>query len=100
MFLQPEITGQFAPTLERRCQHVQKNTHWLQTGVQAAVIIGSILMAFGIEAWWDDQQEAAHRTALLEDLQAEVVFNQEALESTLDRQRLRAQRIELILGEI
>jgi len=29
---------------------------WLRVFVEGAVIVGSILLAFGIQAWWDDQQ--------------------------------------------
>jgi len=31
---------------------------WPRVLVEGAVIVGSILLAFGIEAWWDDRGEA------------------------------------------
>ena len=30
---------------------------WLRSVVEAVVIVGSILFAFGIQAWWDNEQE-------------------------------------------
>lgn len=78
----------------------RKRSQWSSAVVQGAVILGSILLAFGIEAWWDTRQDALHRAALLEDLEAEIALNRDALESNLERQRLRVQRLELLLGEL
>jgi hypothetical protein len=30
---------------------------WFRVFVEGVVIVGSILLAFGIEAWWDGRQE-------------------------------------------
>jgi len=30
---------------------------WLGVFVEGVVIVGSILLAFGIDAWWDGRQE-------------------------------------------
>ncbi len=32
---------------------------WLRVFVEGVVIVGSILLAFGSEAWWDESQERA-----------------------------------------
>ncbi len=32
---------------------------WLRVFVEGVVIVGSILLAFGIDAWWDGVQERA-----------------------------------------
>ena len=64
------------------------------------MIVASILLAFGIEAWWSEQQEAARRDELMEDLQAELATNTANLESALDLQRLRAERLEALLNEL
>ena len=41
---------------------------WLRVFVEGVVIVGSILLAFGIQAWWDgvqqEQQEEAYLTAV------------------------------------
>ncbi len=34
-----------------------KQVPWLRVFVEGVVIVGSILLAFGIEAWWDGVQE-------------------------------------------
>jgi hypothetical protein len=44
---------------------------WLRVFVEGAVIVLSILLAFGIDAWWDGVGEASRRKALLEGLQAD-----------------------------
>ncbi len=41
---------------------------WLRVFVEGVVIVGSILLAFGIQAWWDEREErvaeAEYLTAL------------------------------------
>ncbi len=32
---------------------------WLRVFVEGVVIVGSILLAFGLQAWWDGRQERA-----------------------------------------
>ena len=73
---------------------------WRRVLLEGAVIVASILLAFGIEAWWSEHQEAARRDALMEDLQAELVTNAVSLEDALERQRLRARRLEILLNEL
>jgi len=47
---------------------------WLRIGAESVAIVSSILLAFAINAWWDNRQQAAAEHAflqsLLEDLQA------------------------------
>lgn len=73
---------------------------WSRGVLEVVVIVGSILMAFGIEAWWGARQDGLHRAALLEDLEAEVLVNRDALETTLELQRLRVDRLTVLLGEL
>ena len=51
---------------------VTRQIPWLRVFVEGVVIVGSILLAFGIEAWWDGSQdrgvEEAHLVALDSDL--------------------------------
>jgi len=68
--------------------------------LDGVVIVASILLAFGIEAWWSERQEAARRDELMEDLQAELATNTASLEGALGRQRLRAERLEILLNEL
>jgi hypothetical protein len=73
---------------------------WAKAGIQALVIVASILLAFGIEAWWEGRQEAEHRAILLEDLATEIAQNREALSVSLRRQRERVERITTLLTEL
>ena len=41
---------------------------WLRVFVEGVVIVGSILLAFGIEAWWDGVQERVEERQALEAL--------------------------------
>lgn len=68
--------------------------------VEGLVIIVSILLAFGIEASWGERQERIQRGALMEDLESEIVSNITSLEDALLLQRLRVERIEIILNEL
>jgi len=73
---------------------------WRRVVLDGVVIVASILLAFGIEAWWSERQEAARRDELMEDLQAELATNTASLEGALGRQRLRAERLEILLNEL
>ncbi len=55
---------------------------WLRVFVEGVVIVGSILLAFGIQAWWDGQQERADETQILVSLRDELRENQERLEGS------------------
>ena len=35
-----------------------KKIPWLRVWVEGVVIVVSILLAFGIQAWWDERQES------------------------------------------
>jgi len=45
---------------------VTKQIPWLRVLIEGLVIVGSILLAFGIDAWWVERQDArSHRLQLL-----------------------------------
>ena len=65
---------------------------WLRVFIEGVVIVGSILLAFGIDAWWDGRQEAGMErqqiTALTEDFAQNVVLleaRQARLERSMER---------------
>ena len=66
------------------------------------VIVGSILLAFGIQAWWDGLGEARQRTALLEALSEDFVLAADSLASVKAKHALVAERSKQVLdyGEI
>ena len=49
---------------------------WLRVFVEGVVIVGSILLAFGIDAWWDDVEGRARVGVSLSNVAAEVTVNQ------------------------
>ncbi len=61
------------------------NPRWLI--LQGLAIVGSILLAFVIEAWWSDRQEAEEAAQILTALQLEIVANLEEIK------RLRLYRV-------
>ena len=48
--------------------------------VEAAVIVGSILLAFGIDAWWDERQDRVEEQEILRGLYDEFSQNRQRLE--------------------
>lgn len=52
---------------------------WLRIGVEVLAVTFSILSAFGIDAWWDNQQAVSEELAALESLRGEFRENRERL---------------------
>jgi len=52
-----------------------ERTNWKRHALEVVVIVGSILLAFGIEAWWSGQQEQEELDALVELLRADIAAN-------------------------
>jgi hypothetical protein len=49
--------------------------------LQAAAIVGSILLAFSIDAWWGERKEVIEKNALLESVRSELQWNRKRLEA-------------------
>ena len=60
---------------------MSKQIPWLRVFVEGLVIVGSILLALALDAWWDGVQEAERRQALLRGLASDF----EAAATDLDR---------------
>jgi len=56
---------------------------WRRVFVEGLTIVASILLAFGIDAWWDGRQEEAKRQQLLADLQTDFRTTQDLLTNVL-----------------
>lgn len=58
---------------------------WKRVVVEGSVIVASILLAFGIDAWWDDRQlresDIAHLHGVVEELRSHRSLLAEAIES-------------------
>ena len=55
---------------------------WLRVGVEGVVIVGSILLALGLDAAWEERQERAEEQSILRELRAEFETNQDILRGT------------------
>ena len=58
---------------------------WPRVFVEGAVIVGSILLAFGIEAWWEQKGEADEEHEILLSLQDEFQWYEDRLQFRADR---------------
>ncbi len=61
-----------------------KKAPWLRVFVEGTVIVGSILLAFGIEAWWDGRGEAQRRSVLISGLVADFAEAEAELDGAMD----------------
>jgi hypothetical protein len=52
---------------------------WKRISVEAAAIVASILLAFAIDAWWQDRQTRIEEQEVLAGLRAEFLANRELL---------------------
>ena len=56
-------------------ESIPKRISWRRLFVEAAAIVGSILLAFAIDAWWSDRQDELEGERLANALAAEVAEN-------------------------
>ena len=70
---------------------------WPRVAVEGVVIVGSILLAFGIDAWWSDRQAEELEAAMSAAAYEEVAANQSALVSQLELSEYSLARIDRFL---
>jgi hypothetical protein len=58
---------------------------WRRLSVEAAAIVGSILLAFAIDAWWEERQERRAEEGILDTLQKEFSANYDLLDEWKER---------------
>ena len=66
--------------------------------LQAASVVASILLAFAIDAWWEQRTEAAEKNAVLTALRKEFVEQREALDEDLVYQHAARDNAKLLLA--
>ncbi len=71
---------------------------WPRIFVEGVVIVGSILLAFGIQAWWDGRQEAERLQQTLISLEAAFVENVEGIDEQLAVSDEFRERLETFFG--
>ncbi len=70
---------------------------WLRVFVEGVVIVVSILLAFGLQAWWEGSQERAEETEALAQLLEDFRSNSARLDTTrIAHQRSLAADLELL----
>lgn len=57
-----------------------QSIEWKRTFVEALAIVGSILLAFAVDAWWEERQDRAEEAELLSRLMAEFSRNIERMD--------------------
>jgi hypothetical protein len=62
---------------------VKQHIKWTRFVLEGLVIVASILLAFGIDAWWDGRSEAARRAELVDALIADFEVTRERLSESL-----------------
>ncbi len=74
-----------------------RQIRWLRVIVEGIVIVGSILLAFGLQAWWEGRQEREEERALLASLLDEFEFNRQVLGETANNHRGSSNGLEGLL---
>lgn len=67
---------------------MSNDKNWSRIIVEACVIIVSILLAFGIDAWWDERKDSQRERAYLVSLRADVIG------TIRDNERVIAEQLE------
>ena len=76
---------------------------WLRVFVEGVVIVGSILLAFGLQAWWEGRQEQGEVGRDLMSVAQELRVNRESVLWQLDemeRKLLGSAEVLRILGRV
>jgi hypothetical protein len=74
-----------------------KQVPWLRVFAEGGVIVGSILFAFGIQAWWDGRQEAERIEAHLMAIASEIEDARGTLQTSIDGRQDRTAAIHSLL---
>jgi len=70
---------------------IPKNIQWSRLSIEAAAIVGSILLAFAIDAWWEDHQERENEEEYLLSLRQELA---DSIEFAKENEELRRKVVE------
>lgn len=63
---------------------------WKRLSVEAAAIVTSILLAFAIDAWWENRLERIEELRILDTLRAEFLSNVESIPSYIEGHQISA----------
>lgn len=76
---------------------ISKRVLWLRVVVEGVVIVGSILLAFGIQAWWDARQEEHRIRDYLMAIASDVEGARATLQTSVARRQERTAAIHSLL---
>ena len=62
---------------------------WNHIAIEGITIVASILLAFAIDAWWDDRSERVRLVAAIQNIVAEVSEAREEINSAVQRNQFR-----------
>ena len=62
----------------------KQNISWKRLSIEAAAIVASILLAFAIDAWWDESQQRKHLHTVLTGLEAAFSENVTLIDENID----------------
>ena len=68
---------------------------WRAISIEALAIVGSILLAFAIDAWWDEQQDRRAESEILGRLHEEFTLNRAAIGARGTQNKVQAASVEL-----
>ncbi|NIP80712.1 MAG: hypothetical protein GWM90_16425 [Gemmatimonadetes bacterium] len=57
--------------------------------LEGVMVVASVLLALGLDSWWESRQEQARADAAMEAIRQEAVANLRELEASLDRIQVR-----------
>ena len=75
----------------------EQNIQWKRLSIEAAAIVASILLAFAIDAWWQDRQERSFEQDILLGLQEEYQDHRSVLGEQRDFHILFLTSVEMLL---
>ena len=74
-----------------------KTIQWKRLAVEAAAIVISILMAFWIDAWWQDRSDQMRLNEYLSQVRADTLDNQHRLKEALKLEKVQLAAVQEIL---
>jgi len=77
---------------------LNKQTPWLRIALEGVVIVGSILLAFGIDAWWAGWQDRGELQELMFSLRDDLASDRLALIEKIESQEAMADRVARLLA--
>jgi len=71
---------------------------WRRLFVEAVAIAGSILLAFSIDAWWDERSDNIRLVGAIQNIADEVKDAREEIENAVNRNTFRIDGLRRFLG--